>query len=76
MKLLKNLLACAAAAGLLASQAAVAAPAARIASPAEGEGLFGDGTAAPVIAAISIFVLFGLGMLIFDDNDDEEPVSP
>lgn len=75
MKLLKNVLACAAAAGLLASQAAVAAPAARTGAPVKGEGLFGDSGAAPVIAAISIFVLVGLGLLIFDD-DDEEPVSP
>ena len=79
MKILKSAFASAAAAGLLVSQVAVAAPVADVRTgaavgPSEGLG-FPDG-AAPVIAIISLLALVALIVVITDGDDDEEPFSP
>ena len=54
--------------------AASAAPAAdRSAAPIDGEQLAGDLVPAWLIAAV---LVVGLGILVFSDDDEEEPVSP
>lgn len=77
MTFLKSALAGAAIAGLLASQPAAAASAARLGSDVEGENLAGmPAGAGPVVAVLAVFFLAAAVALITDDDDDSEPVSP
>ena len=81
MTIFKSALAGAAASALLVSQAAAAAPSvspARAGAPVgQAEELGGLPSAAmPAIAAISIFILVGLVLLVTEDDDEETPTSP
>lgn len=80
MKIVKSAFASAAAASLLVSQAAVAAPVSGIRTGAaigQGEGLANlpDGSA-PVVAIISLLAVVALIAVITDGDDDDSPASP
>lgn len=80
MKIVKSAFACAAAAGLLVSQVAIAAPVAggrTGAAIGKSERLAFPEGAAPVIAIISLLAVVGVIMAITEDDDDNRrPVSP
>ncbi len=78
MTIFSRALAGVAAAGLLLSQAATAAPVAdaRAGAPiAQAEGLGGSSAATPAFAVLAVFIAVGL-VLLLDNDDDEKPLSP
>ena len=79
MTILKSALAGTAAAGLLVSQAATAAPVSNSRSGAivgQGEELGLPAASTPMFALLAVFLVVGTVLLIEGDNDDEAPVSP
>jgi hypothetical protein len=79
MTFLKTALTAVAATGLLVSQAAAAAPVADARSAAgieQSEGLGGLAAgSAPLLAAFAVFLAVGIVLLV-EDDDEEDPVSP
>jgi len=80
MTILKNALMAAAAAGLLVSQTAAAAPVAGTRAAGgmeESEGLGGLAAgSAPMLAVFAVFLAVGIFLLVEDGDDEEGPVSP
>jgi hypothetical protein len=79
MTIFTRALAGVAAAGLMLSQSATAAPVAdsRVGAPvAQAEGLGGSSAATPALAVLAIFIAVGLVLLLDSGDDDESPTSP
>ena len=80
MTIFKHALACAAAAGLMASQSASAATIvdARSASSVGASEELGGfaGASGPMLALFAVFLVVGVVLLVEDGDDDETPVSP
>lgn len=78
MTMFKRTLAGVAAAALLVSQAATAAPSARAGTPIGQSEQLGEADAGltPVLAVLAIFAIAAGIALISDDDGDDEPASP